>query len=131
MMGKSRLGRRRGSLAEIRRTKEQVEQEIEGGLLAPALRRIAELALFGNHYFQEERPWEGSKPEALASGLQLVKALVILLEPFVPSFSQQAYRLLNLDRPALADALKVEPFRLGQAKPLLQKIKVEEAQGAV
>jgi methionyl-tRNA synthetase len=113
-------------LAEIRRTKEQVEQEIEGGLLAPALRRIAELALFGNHYFQEERPWEGSKPEALASGLQLVKALVILLEPFVPSFSQQAYRLLNLDRPALADILKVEPFHLGQAKPLLQKIKVEE-----
>lgn len=115
-----------GVLAEIKRAKEQVEREIEGGLLAPALRRIAELALFGNHYFQEARPWEGGKPEALASGLQLVKALAILLEPFIPSFSQGVYRLLNLDRPALADALKVEPFRLGQAKPLLQKIKVEE-----
>ncbi|MGQ9477568.1 MAG: methionine--tRNA ligase [Candidatus Bipolaricaulia bacterium] len=113
-------------LSEIRRAKEQVEREIESGSLAPALRRIAELALFGNHYFQEERPWEGGKEEALASGLQLAKALAILLEPFVPSFAKRAYRLLNLDRPTLADALKVEPFRLGQATPLLQKIKVEE-----
>ncbi|MFQ6117728.1 MAG: methionine--tRNA ligase, partial [Candidatus Bipolaricaulia bacterium] len=57
-------------LEQIRKVKEQVEREIERGSLAPALRRIAELAVFGNHYFQEERPWEGGNPEVLAGGLQ-------------------------------------------------------------
>ncbi|HID10863.1 MAG TPA: methionine--tRNA ligase, partial [Candidatus Latescibacteria bacterium] len=41
-------------LEQVQKTKDQVEREIEGGALAPALRRIAELAVFGNHYFQEE-----------------------------------------------------------------------------
>jgi len=114
-------------LERIQKAKDQVEREIGGGALAPALRRIAELAVFGNHYFQEERPWEGGKPEVIASGLQLVKALAILLEPFVPSFSKEVYRMLHLERPVLDDILKVEPeFRVGPAEPLLRKIKVEE-----
>jgi methionyl-tRNA synthetase len=114
-------------LEEIRRVKEGVEREVEGGSLAPALRRIAELAVFGNHYFQEERPWEGGKPEAVASGLQLVKALAILLEPFVPAFSGEIYRLLGLEGPLFDDILKVElPFRVGPASPLLRKIEIEE-----
>lgn len=112
---------------EIERTRRQVEQEIEGGSLALALRRITELALFGNRYFQAGRPWEGDRPEVLASSLQLVKAIAILLEPFVPPFSRAVYRMLNLEGPTFADLSLVPPeFRVGRAVPLLQKIKVEE-----
>lgn len=118
------------ALEQIRRTKQQVEREIEGGSLAPALRRIAELANFGNHYFQEERPWEGDRPEVLAGGLQVVKALAILLEPFVPSFSTRVYRMLRLEQPAFGDILRVEPeCRVEMAQPLLGKIDVEELKG--
>jgi methionyl-tRNA synthetase len=110
-------------LEQIRKVKAEVERQIEAGSLAPALRRIAELAVVGNHYFQEERPWEGDRPEVVASGLQLVKAISILLEPFVPAFSKEVYRLLGLEGPMFDDILKVElPFRVGPASPLLQKI---------
>jgi len=116
-------------LGQIQEVQEQVEREIESGSLAPALRRIAELAVFGNRYFQEERPWEGGRPEAVASGLQFAKVLAILLEPFVPAFSGEVYRMLGLERPTFDDILKVElPFRVGPAKPLLQKIDIEEVQ---
>lgn len=114
-------------LEEIQRTKDRVEREIEEGSLAPALRRIADLAVFGNHYFQEERPWEGGRPEVVSSGLQLAKALAILLEPFIPSFSQKVYGVLGLDQPTFEVITKVEPgFRLGPASPLLRKIELEE-----
>ncbi len=115
-------------LDQIRRARGQVEREFEEGSLALALRRISELAVFGNHYFQEERPWEGGKPEVVAGGLQLVKALAIMLEPFVPGFSRRVYRLLNLPEPVrFDDLLKVElPFRVGPAEPLLRKIEIEE-----
>jgi len=114
-------------LEEIRRVKGGVERQVEEGSLAPALRRIAELAVFGNHYFQEERPWEGGKPEVIASGLQLAKALAILLEPFVPAFSREVYRLLGLEGLTFNDVLKVEQvFRVGPASPLLKKIEIDE-----
>ncbi len=113
-------------LDRIKRAKELVEREIGGGSLALALRRIADLAVFGNHYFQEERPWEGGKPEVIAGGLQLVKALAILLEPFVPQFSPKVYRLLNLEGLTFASVLQVEPFEVGRAEPLLQKIDIDQ-----
>lgn len=113
-------------LDRIKRAKELVEGEIGGGSLALALRRIADLAVFGNHYFQEERPWEGGKPEVIAGGLQLVKALAILLEPFVPQFSPKVYRLLNLEGLTFASVLQVEPFEVGRAEPLLQKIDIDQ-----
>ncbi len=113
-------------LGRIKRAKDQVDREIGRGSLALALRRIADLAVFGNQYFQEERPWEGGKPEVIAGGLQLIKAVAILLEPFVPQFSPGVYRLLNLQDPSFASVLQVEPFRVRPAEPLLQKIDIDE-----
>jgi len=103
---------------------------IEGGALAPALRKVGDLAVVGNEYVQREKPWESPKPGAIASAYALVRALSILLEPFVPSFAHKAYRVLALEGPTLDDALRFEPQEkaLGEPEPLLQKVDVEAVQ---
>ena len=104
----------------------------EEAALAPALRQVADLAVVGNEYVQREKPWEDHKPEAIASAYALVKALSLLLEPFVPSFSQRAYRVLALESPELADVTRFEPreVRLREPERLLEKIDVGELQDA-
>lgn len=111
---------------QIKAVKEEYESIIEGGQLAGALRRVCELAVAGNEYVQRNRPWEGHKPEVMLTALQLVKAVTILLEPFVPGFSRKAYPMLGLSTPTFDDALKVEPgAKLGPAQVLLQKVDIK------
>jgi methionyl-tRNA synthetase len=114
---------------QIKAVKEDYESIIEGGQLAGALRRVADLAVLGNEYVQRNRPWEGHKPEVMLTALQLVKAVTILLEPFVPGFSHKAYPMLGLTQPTFDDVLRVEPgAKLGLAQALLQKIDVKALQ---
>jgi len=108
-------------------TKAEYERSIEEGNLAPALRSVADLAVKGNEYFQRERPWEGHKPQVIAAAYQLVKALAILLEPFVPSFSERAYGVLGLKDPDLSEVTRRPSgeIRLGKPERLLGKIDIE------
>lgn len=64
----------------------------------------------------------------MASAAHLVKAVAILLEPFVPMLSREVYALLGLDQPAWGDlALGVGGKRLaGEPRPLLAHVDVEE-----
>jgi methionyl-tRNA synthetase len=111
-------------------TLRQYQQTIEAGELAPALRKVGDLAVLGNEYVQREKPWESHNPKAIASAYHLVKALAILLEPFVPSFAQKAYGVLSVSEPALRDVTQVLPqeIKLGQPERLLSKIDVEALQ---
>jgi methionyl-tRNA synthetase len=109
----------------IKEAKSEFERAIESGLLATALRRVADLAVVGNEYFQREKPWEGNKPEVIASAVHLIKAMAIMLEPFVPSFSKEVYQLLNLKRPSFDDILKVDVREVGKAKAILEKLDVK------
>jgi methionyl-tRNA synthetase len=104
----------------------------EEAVLAPALRAVADLAVVGNEYVQREKPWEAEKPEAIASAYALVRALSVFLEPFVPSFSQRAYRVLALEDPDFRDVTDFEPreIPLGEPQRLLEKIDVGELQDA-
>jgi methionyl-tRNA synthetase len=112
---------------EIRKVKANVEETIEAGLLAPALREIAQLAVTGNEYVQKNQPWGGDKPKVIAGALQLIKTIVILLEPFVPRFSQGVYRMLGLEDPTLADILISDGGRaLRPAELLIHPIDIAE-----
>lgn len=92
---------------------------IEGGALAPAVRAAALLAGKGNEYVQRKAPWKTGDEGAVASAAHLVKAVAILLEPFVPMLSREVYALLGLDQPAWGDlALGVgESGSLGNRGP--------------
>ncbi|MBC7098047.1 methionine--tRNA ligase [Candidatus Bipolaricaulota bacterium] len=105
-----------------------VVRTVEGGALAPALRRIAQLARVGNEYFQRKAPWKTHDARAVASAAHLVKALAIFLEPFIPMFSRQVYELLGLQERRLSDVREGLPGRPLARKPtpLLERVDVGE-----
>jgi len=104
------------------------DREFEEGSIASPLRRVSDLAVIGNEYVQREKPWENQKPEVIASCYHLVKALAILLEPFVPEFSSRAYTALNITEPKLSDVVDIHEseIHLEQPERLLEKIEVDE-----
>ncbi|MFQ5794474.1 MAG: methionine--tRNA ligase [Candidatus Bipolaricaulia bacterium] len=115
---------------EIERVRTEVTRTIEGGELAPALRAIATLAVTGNAYFQREQPWEDPEnaPEIVATATHLVKAIAILLYPFVPSFCESIFEILSFE----SSRLRLEEVsvpaageRLGEVRVLLEKVDIE------
>jgi methionyl-tRNA synthetase len=109
----------------------EVVRTIEGGALAPALRAIALLAGTGNEYFQRKAPWRTGDAQAVASGVHLAKALAILLEPFVPTFSRQVYAVLGLGAPEFSDALSglAGQTLAHEPRPLLDHVDIAELKG--
>ncbi len=114
--------------AAIRDTYEFVVKTVEGGSLAPALRKIAQLARVGNEYFQRKAPWKTQDEGAVASAVHLAKALAIFLEPFIPMFSRTVYDILGIKERRLADVLTGLPGRALAKKPapLLEHVDVED-----
>lgn len=112
----------------IRDTLQEVGATIRAGQLAPAVRAVAKLADFANRFFQSRAPWATDDEEAIASGIHLVKALAILLEPFVPMFSREVYGLLGLAQPKLSEVeVGCAGARLSaQPRPLLAHVDVED-----
>lgn len=112
---------------KIADTKDEVEKLMEGGNLSPALKKIANLSVVGNEYFQKGKPWEGDKPEVVVSALHLVKAISIMLYPFVPSFSERVFKLLRIEPSEYDSILEIETgVQVGKAEVLLDKLDIEE-----
>jgi len=64
---------------------------------------IMSLADYGNSYFQTHEPWKMVKSDLPGAGavvrscLQIAKALIILMEPFMPSKMAAAWKQMNLE----------------------------------
>jgi len=112
----------------IQETYEFVVKTVEGGSLAPALRKIAQLARVGNEYFQRKAPWKTQDAKAVASAAHLAKALAIFLEPFIPMFSRLVYDILGIKERKLADVLEGGGGQALTKKPapLLEHVDVED-----
>ncbi|MCI2426463.1 methionine--tRNA ligase [Candidatus Acetothermia bacterium] len=65
----------------------EYERAMEEGSIAAAARIVASLAVFGNEYFQQQRPWQTKDPQGVIAGFHLVKAIAVLLQPFIPRFA--------------------------------------------
>lgn len=100
-----------------------------------ALRESVELSRIGNKYFNDKKPWETIKADlrvtanTLYVSAQIVKALAILLEPFIPFTAKKICDLLNLpEKISWDDAVK--PLQSGHkiknAEPLFSKIEASE-----
>jgi len=115
----------------IEQTCADVVRTVEGGALAPALRAIALLAGTGNEYVQRKAPWRTDDTVAVASAAHLVKALAILLDPFVPMFSRDVYAVLGIEDPAFGDARwGLGGRRLAALpRPLLEHVDVAQLKG--
>ncbi len=110
----------------IEETVSGVEKVIESGGLAAALRKICDLANFGNRYFQERKPWETEDGEVVVSSLKMAKAISVMLEPFVPSFSDQVYGIFNLTNPDWEEITKTPRGNLEEPEPLLNKQDIDQ-----
>ncbi len=112
--------------SKITDTVEEVEEIVESGGLSSALREICELANYGNGYFQDREPWETGDEDVIVSSLKIARAISIMLEPFVPSFSEQVYEIFEISDPEWKD-VKADPSgELAEPEPLLEKQDVDE-----
>jgi len=84
---------------EIKKVAVLVGSEMEKIELDKALKSILDFSATCNKYFQKKEPW--AKKEEAKTTLYLcanaVRALAILLEPFLPFSSEKLWKLLNLN----------------------------------
>ncbi|WP_297499958.1 methionine--tRNA ligase [Thermococcus sp.] len=123
----------RQAFEEIERTFEEVGELIMNYRFKDALKRVMELAIFGNRYFDHQRPWKTAKTDrertatTVNVSLQIVKALGILLEPFLPDASEKIWHLLNLeDSKGWSFSELKAGHRVRKAFPMFRKVTDEE-----
>lgn len=112
-----------------------VDNALNSFQLQAALREAVDLSRIGNRYFNEKKPWDTIKMDrqlaanALYVSAQIVKALSVILEPFIPITALRIRSLLNLSEEASwDDALKPLPpgHKIREAEPLFAKISASE-----
>ncbi len=108
------------------------EKAVDDGLLGQALRAACELAVFGNQYMQQKKPWATNDPAAIAGGVEIAKALALLLIPYVPTFAGSVLRVLGFPAPSWEDLrTPMGGRRLGDERILLERIDVSEIRANV
>ena len=109
-------------MARIEQALKEAASGIEEYEFKKAVDSIMALADFGNTYFQSQEPWKLVKVDNERAGavlkncLQIAKALVVLMQPVMPSKMEDAWKQLGLD--GRADGKTFEealvPLRAGQ-----------------
>ncbi len=89
-----------------RSIKEKVEQaakEIEDSWLQSAANTLIGISRIGNQYLNTKEPWNLMKTDKERAGTifyvaaQVVKAIAVVSEPFMPQTAQQLWQTLNLE----------------------------------
>lgn len=110
---------------------DRYETTMESGSIAQALRSICDLAGFGNEYFQRKKPWATNDEVAVASGVHFVKAMAILLLPYMPDFAASVLRILQIESPAWEHLLSNSGgSALTEDRVLLERIDVAKIREA-
>ena len=122
--------------------KEKVDQaakEIEDSWLQSAANTLISISRIGNQYLNTKEPWNLMKTDKEKAGTifyvaaQVVKAIAVVSEPFIPQTSQQLWQTLNLPETVgksnWSDALKpIEAgHKIAKPTPLFHKIDADEA----
>jgi methionyl-tRNA synthetase len=123
------------ALQSINQTFEKVNKALEGFLLQTAVRDVIDLSREGNKYLNDKQPWKAIKENqqltanTLFVAAQIVKALTIFLEPFVPFTCGKLREFLNLpDDLKWEDAVEPLPpgHKINEPEPLFSKIEDSE-----
>ena len=114
----------------------QYNEAMEALRLKDALSAAMAVSAAGNQYLQSCKPWEQFKadPEACKTtvtyGLQMAWVLAVLLEPFMPGFSEKVCHQLNLDHlEHIPDKFTITiptGHKLGTAMPIFREILAPE-----
>ena len=118
-------------LSQITSTKKEFSKLIEAGKIKESLESVMNLCRIANTYFQKNEPWknEDLKDKTTYTGLQIVKALAVLINPFVPSVSKRMWDVLNIKKPISWDEID-NPLPAGHviktSAILIEKIDIEK-----
>ena len=126
-------------LQAIKEKVEQAAKEIEDSWLQSAANTLIGISRIGNQYLNDKEPWNLMKTDKEKAGTvfyvaaQVVKAIAVVSEPFIPQTAEQLWQTLNLTgnvhQSNWNDALK--PIEAGhkitKPQPLFHKIDADEA----
>lgn len=123
----------------VENTVSSVEKSIEGFEFREGLLSIIALARFGNKFFNDNAPWQTFKSNVSKAAntiglcLRIVKAISILIGPYLPETSRKMFKMLNLqtDEVGWGDILEPLPEKhlITQPEPLFLKIEDEKVSG--
>ncbi len=117
----------------------QAAKEIEDSWLQSAANTLIGISRIGNQYLNTKEPWNLMKTDKERAGTifyvaaQVVKAIAVVSEPFMPQTAQQLWQTLNLSGTVKEnnwnDALKpIEAgHKIAKSTPLFHKIESDEA----
>lgn len=124
-------------MRKVEETLAEVVSGIEEYEFKKATDSIMALADFGNTYFQAREPWKLVKTDkeragsVLRSCLQIAKALVVFMEPVMPSKMENAWRQLGLEGTAKESTFQeaLAPVSAGQplGRPEILFSRMEDA----
>jgi len=126
-------------LQVIKEKVSQVAKEIEDSWLQSAANTLISISRIGNQYLNTKEPWNLMKTDKEKAGTifyvaaQIVKAIAVVSEPFMPQTAQRLWQTLNLPETVgktnWSDALKpIEAgHKIAKPTPLFHKIDADEA----
>ena len=88
----------------IEKAFKDVSEDLENCNFKAGIRRTMSLSQFGNEYFYEKEPWRQIKGDlnacknSLYNSAQLVNALAILMDPYLPFTSEKIRKMLDLEK---------------------------------
>jgi methionyl-tRNA synthetase len=89
------------AMAAIGRCLDEVDAAVRGYEFKSAVEAIMALAAYGNTYIQNTAPWKlvktdrAAAAQVIADGLQIAKALTLLIEPVMPDAAGRAWAMLG------------------------------------
>ena len=117
---------------EIADAMDDYEDALNDYDLKAAGERAVALARYGNEYIQRNEPWKLDDEEAapvIRDCVQLVKAVAVLLQPFVPEKADEIWAQLDEDGSAadatIGDCLQAPPAEFGEPEELFTKVEDE------
>ena len=123
-------------LAAIARQSGAVAERLESFQLRAALAEVMALARAANVYLDVKRPWQQRKEDPAGCAttvnvcIQTVRALAVLMAPFLPHAARRSVEMLRLpdERLAWEDATRelAPGHRLGQPAILFRKLEASE-----
>ena len=111
----------------------EVGDEIGKNEIQRGLKKILEFGAFCNQYFQKKEPWKTKDPTSLYLSINAVRALAILLYPYVPFASEKLWKQLNFKGEVSEQKwdsiseIKIRPkHKIQKAEILFRKVEDEE-----
>ncbi|MEM2975858.1 MAG: methionine--tRNA ligase [Candidatus Bathyarchaeia archaeon] len=125
-------------LRSVKKKVKKIAESLEECKLQAALRQVISLGRLGNQYLNEKEPWNTIKTDrqqtanTLYVSIQIIKALAIALEPFIPFTAEKLWKLLNLEGTVHTQKWEeaTKPLspnhKINKAQPLFSKIEATE-----